>query len=449
MSDQSSVSIADTVEQHLQLIEKLNPKLNAVLTLTAEEARARAAALDKSAANGNHLSALHGLPMIIKDCLAVKGIRSTWGNKAYENRIADHDAELVMRLKNAGAVFLGMSNLSELCFSVTNLNDHFGAARNPWNTDHVTGGSSGGSAASVAAGLCRVAIGTDTGGSVRIPASFCGVTGLRPTVGRIPTTGGLSLSTRFDTAGPIAYDIADVAAVYMVIAGYDPADPNSVERPVENVVAAVKGNIEGMAIGIPKSFYYDNLDTDVAARLQDAIKTFESCGASIVDIDLADAAGATKAAMGIVAAETLEAFADQIAEKPETISRSVLANMKFGERVSGVRFAAARRRLQEWDLTLRKAFDDVDFILTPSVPCTAIPISPDADSHENLQKLTTGAYAIGAAGVPSMSVPCGFDGKGLPVGMQITAPWWHEATLFRAGGAFQVRTDFHTARPKF
>lgn len=432
----------------LDAIERLNPKLNAFLTPTPDLAREMAAIADHAKAAGKTLGPLHGIPIVVKDCLPVAGVRSTFGNRAYEHRIADFDAEIVKRLKASGAVILGMSNLAEFCYGVTSINEYFGACHNPWNLDRVTGGSSGGSAASVAAGICPVAMGTDTGGSVRIPASFCGVAGLRPTVGRVPNTGGLGLSTNFDAAGPLAYDVVDVAAAYMAIAGYDAADPNSVDRPVEDACAATKEGISGLRIGIPKTFFFDDLEEDVAARVEDAIKVMEACGAKIIDIDLNGASGANRAVMTIVAAEALEVHLPQIESAPETIGAGVLQRLKDGEKVGGVRFAAARRRFQQWQLTLRAAYENVDLVLTPTTPCTAPPISPDADTPESLRTITSLTYAIGASGMPSMSVPCGFDRDHMPIGMQLSAPWWQEVSLFRASSAFQSRTEFHKARPE-
>lgn len=444
---QTGSALADLAKTH-DAIARLNPQLNAILTVVEDEARAAASAADQANASGKDLGPLHGLPVIIKDCLPVSGIRSTFGNRAYEHRIADFDAEIVKRLKASGAVIAGMSNLSEFCYGVTTINEHFGPCRNPWNLDRVPGGSSGGSAAAVAAGICRIAIGTDTGGSVRIPASFCGVAGLRPTVGRVSTAGGLELSINFDVPGPLAYDVTDIAAAYKAIAGYDAADPNSVNRPVEDPCATLAAGISGMRIGVPKTYFCDNLDEDVAARVEDAKKVLEACGAKLVDIDLNGAAGATRAVMSIVAAEALEAHLPQIENAPDTIGAGVLQRLKNGEKISGVRFAAARRRFQQWQLTLRTAFENVDLILTPTTPCTAPPISPNADSYESISAITSLTYGIGAAGMPSLSLPCGFDREHMPVGLQLIAPWWQEAALLRAGAAYQNRTEFHKARPE-
>jgi aspartyl-tRNA(Asn)/glutamyl-tRNA(Gln) amidotransferase subunit A len=444
----TSGAASEALAHHLKVIERSNPQLNALLTITADVARDAAAAADNTGGSSTDSSPLHGVPVVVKDCLPVAGVRSTFGNRAYKHRIADFDAEVVKRLKTAGAVIVGMSNLSEFCYGVTTINEYFGPCRNPWNLERIPGGSSGGSAAAVAAGMCRIAFGTDTGGSVRIPAALCGVAGLRPTVGRVPNTGGLGLTTNFDAAGPLAYDVADVAAGYMAIAGYDADDPNSVNRPVEDPLTTLGAGIAGMRIGIPKTFFFDNLAEDVAACVEKATKVFESCGATLVDIDLPGASDANMAVMTIVAAEALEVHLPQIESAPESISAGLLRRLKSGEKVDGVRFAASRRRLQKWQVTLRAAFEDVNLILTPTTPCTAPPISPDADTLESLRLLTSLTYGIGATGMPSLSVPCGFDRDHLPVGLQLASPWWQEASLLRAGAALQSRTEFHKARPK-
>ena len=448
MNTKAVETASDATEFCLDVIDHLNPRLNALLTVTADNARAAAAEADDAALKGERLGVLHGVPIVIKDCIPVAGVRSTFGNRAYEHRIADSDAEVVRRLKATGAVHVGMANLSEFCYGVTTINEYFGPCCNPWNLERIPGGSSGGSAAAVAAGMCRIAFGTDTGGSVRIPAALCGVSGLRPTVGRVPNTGALGLSTNFDAVGPLAYDVADVAAGYLAIAGYDTADPNSVNRMVEDPCVALNGGITSMRIGIPKTFFFDNLAEDVAACVEKAAKVMESCGAVLVGIDLPGAAEANRAVMTIVAAEALEVHLPQIESAPDTISSGVLQRLKDGEKVGGVRFAAARRRFQQWQLTLRAAFDDVDLILTPTTPSTALPISPAADRPESLRTLTSLTYGIGAAGMPSLSVPCGFDHGQMPVGLQLVVPWWHDAVVLRAGAAYQSRTEFHKARPK-
>ncbi len=448
MDNATPINSEQVVSDALKAIDRLNPRLNALLTVTGDIARAAAEGADHAQAEGKKPKPLHGIPLVVKDCLPVSGARSTLGNEAYEHHIAEFDAEVVKRLKAAGALIVGMSNLSEFCYGVTTTNEYFGPCRNPWDLDRVPGGSSGGSAAAVAAGLCRIAVGTDTGGSVRIPASFCGVAGLRPTIGRVPNTGGLALSVNFDVIGPLAYEVQDVAAAYQAISGYDAADPNSVYRPVEEPCARLFDGISGLRIGLPKKYFFENLQTEVAARIEDAVKELEACGAKFVDVNVNGAAGATRAAMTIVAAEALEAHLPQIENAPETIGANVLERLKDGERIDGVRFAASRRRLQQWQLTFRSVFENVDMVLTPTTPCTAPKISPEVDSPESLKTITSLTYGIGAAGTPSMSVPCGFDSEGLPVGMQLIAPWWQECTLLRAGVAYQSRTEFHKERPR-
>jgi len=264
----------------------------------------------------------------------------------------------------------------------------------------------------------------------------------------VSNAGGLELSTNFDVPGPLAYDVADIATAYKAIAGYDAADPNSVDRPVEDPCATLDTGISGMRIGIPKTYFFENLAEDVAARVEDTKKVFEACGAKLVEIDLNGASGATRAVMAIVAAEALEAHLPQIETAPETIGADVLQRLKDGEKISGVRFAAARRRFQQWQLTLRAAFENVDLILTPTTPCTAPSISPDADSTESLRAITSLTYGFGAAGMPSLSVPCGFDRDHMPVGLQLIAPWWQEVLLLRVGAAYQSRTAFHKSRPE-
>jgi aspartyl-tRNA(Asn)/glutamyl-tRNA(Gln) amidotransferase subunit A len=436
-------------EHYLDAIERLNPKINAVLTVTADMALEQARAADKAAAEGEWLGILHGVPMTVKDCLHVAGVRTTFGSGMYRDNIANSDSEVVRRTRRSGPVFLGKTNLAEFCYGATTQNDHYGNCLNPWDLERVSGGSSGGAAAAAAAGMCRIAFGSDTGGSVRNPASFCGVAGIRPTVGRVPNTNALGLSIHADTIGMLAYNVTDVARGFAAIAGYDPADPLSEDVPVDNFLPALRDGIEGIRVGIPKTFYFENCQPDVVARVQAASKVIEACGARLVDIDLKGAEEARVATMPqILAIDMADLYRDGMKNHPDKFGVEVLRRLRAGEGFSGTDYAHALRILVAWKHNLKSAFQDIDLLLFPATPIVA----PKWTNAEDLQKSThlisRNNVAIGYAGLPGLSVPVGFDTNGMPVGMLLVGKWFNEPLVFRAGVAYQSRTDFHNARPK-
>jgi aspartyl-tRNA(Asn)/glutamyl-tRNA(Gln) amidotransferase subunit A len=313
----------------------------------------------------------------------------------------------------------------------------------------VSGGSSGGAGAATASGMCRLAFGSDTGGSVRNPASFCGVAGIRPTVGRVPNSNALALSIHADTIGMLAYSVIDVARGLAAIAGYDPADPLSEDVPVQNFLPTLRDGIEGIKIGIPKTFYFDNCQPGVVARVQEAAKVLEKCGAHLVDIDLKGAEEARVATMPqLLAIDMADLHRDAVKNSPEKIGAEVLRRLRAGEPFSGTDYAHALRVLVQWKHQLKGVFEDIDLLLFPTTPIVA----PKWTNAEDLQKVThlisRNNVAIGYAGVPCLTVPAGFDSDGMPVGMCLTGRWFDEPLVFRAGVAYQSRTDFHKMRPK-
>jgi aspartyl-tRNA(Asn)/glutamyl-tRNA(Gln) amidotransferase subunit A len=436
-------------EHYLEVIERLNPKLNAILTVTADMALNQARTVDKATADGEWLGILHGVPMTVKDCLHVAGVRTTFGSGIYRDNIANSDSEVVRRIRRSGPVFLGKTNLAEFCYGGTTQNDHYGNCINPWDLERVSGGSSGGAAAGVAAGMCHIAFGSDTGGSVRNPSSFCGVAGIRPTVGRVPNTNALALSIHADTIGMLAYNVVDVARGFAAIAGYDPADPLSEDVPVDNFLPTLRDGIEGIRVGIPKTFYFENCQPGVVERVQDAAKVIESCGARLVDIDLKGAEEARVATMPqLLAIDMADLHRDVMKNQPEKLGAEVLRRLRAGEPFSGTDYAHALRILVQWRHHLKGVLQDIDLILFPTTPIVA----PKWTNAEDLQKAThlisRNNVAIGYAGLPCLSVPVGFDSDGMPVGMLLVGRWFEEPLVFRAGVAYQSRTDFHKMRPK-
>ncbi|CAO3433757.1 amidase [Azospirillum doebereinerae] len=440
-------SCAADTERCLGAVRRLNPILNAVLTVTEDGARRQARAVDEAREAGDWPGLLDGVAVTIKDCFELAGETTSYGSVRFaaEGR---RDATVVRRLRDAGAVILGRNTLSEFCLGSTNQNEHHGSCRNPWDTARVPGGSSGGSAAAVAAGLCRLSFGTDTGGSIRIPAALCGVVGLRPSVGRVPNTGVLPCSVDFDTVGPLAYTVADVARGFAAIAGYDPEDPNSVEAPLGNFLPSLSAGIAGVRIGIPRNFYFDDLQPAVAARLSEAAAALERAGARLVDVTIEEAEVAqARTAFSLLVADMAQQHKTKIDGAPEAIGPEVLRRLRLGLPVSGVEYAESRRWLANWKLRFRALFEAVDLILTPTTPIVAARIADAADMIAATRAVSRFTYGFGALGLPAMSVPCGFDAEGMPVGMQIVGRWFDEPLVLRAGAAFQAVTAHHRRRP--
>jgi aspartyl-tRNA(Asn)/glutamyl-tRNA(Gln) amidotransferase subunit A len=449
ISTMASGESVRATEHYLDVIERLNPKLNAILTVMADGALEQAHAADEAAAEGQWLGILHGVPMTVKDCLNVAGVRTTFGSSMFRENIANSDSEVVRRIRRSGPVFLGKTNLPEFCYGATTQNVHYGDCLNPWDLTRISGGSSGGAAVGLAAGMCRIAFGSDTGGSVRCPSALCGVAGVRPTVGRIPNTNALALTIHADTIGMLARNVSDVARGFAAIAGYDPEDPQSEDVPVDNFLPTLPDGIENVRIGIPKTFYFENCEPDVAARVQAAGKVMEACGARLVDIDI-KGAEEVRVATGptILAMDMADVHQEAMKNTPEKYGPEVLRRLRGGETFKGTDYAHALRILVLWKHQFKSIFQDVDIILTPTTPIVA----PKFADSQDLQKATHGIMrnlvGLGYAGLPCLSVPVGFDSQGLPVGMQLTSKWFSEPLLFRAGVAYQSRTDFHKVKPK-
>jgi aspartyl-tRNA(Asn)/glutamyl-tRNA(Gln) amidotransferase subunit A len=445
------MSVGESVratEHYLGVIERLNPKLNAILTVTADLALQQAQAADKAAAEGDWLGILHGVPMTVKDCLQVAGIRTTYGSIMFKDYISNTDSEVVRRIRRSGPVFLGKTNLPEFCYGATTHNVHYGNCVNPWDTARIPGGSSGGAAASLAAGMSRIAFGSDTGGSVRCPSALCGVCGIRPTVGRVPNSNALALTIHADTIGMMARSVADVARGFAAIAGYDPDDVQSEDVAVDNFLPTLRDGIEGATIGIPKTFFYENCEPDIVKRVQEATKVLESCGARLVDIDIHGTEEARIAAgPTILAIDMTDEHRENLEKNPEKYGPEVLRRLRAGEPFKGTDYAKALRIVERWKHQFKAVFRDVDIIATPTTPIVA----PKFADSEDLQKATHGIMrnlvGFSYAGVPCLSIPVGFDRHGMPVGMQLTGKWFNEPLLFRAGVAYQSRTEFHKAKP--
>ncbi len=440
-----AVSPVELTRALLERIERLDPKINSFITVTAESALAEAERAEAATRLGGALGPLHGVPLALKDLFDTAGVRTTGGSKILADRVPERDAAVVTKLREAGAVLLGKLNMHEFAYGVTTDNPHYGTCRNPWDTSRIPGGSSGGSGAAVAAGLCCGALGSDTGGSIRIPASLCGIVGLKPTYGRVSRAGVLPLSWTLDHAGPMVRSVQDAALVMTAIAGHDPRDPASADVPVPDFTSTLEGGARGLRLGLPRRYFFEQVDADVLAALEAAADVLRSEGAQVRDVDIPEIGLAGQAFAPIISAEAAAYHARWLREWPGDYGADVRMRLEQGDLYSATHYVNAlrlRRRVVDGFLG---ALDGVDVLLAPTMPVTA-PLHP-GPKVQTPNPLTRFTFPVNVAGLPALTVPCGFDGDGLPIGAQLIGRPFDEATVLRAGRAYERATDWHTRRP--
>ena len=440
------VTFVEKTQACLDQIETFNPQLNAFISVQQEQALEQARRVDAAEAAGTSLGPLHGMVISVKDNIGTAGIATTAGASFLRDYVPAEDAPVVTRLREAGAILIGKVNLAELAFGSRSYSAVGGQCRNPWNPLHIPGGSSGGSGASVAADMCEGSLGTDTGGSVRLPACFNGVSGLRPTHGRIPIRGVHPLSEHNDTVGPLARSVVDVAKIYAVIAGYDAQDITTQDHSVGDVLAALEKPVAGLRIGIPRQHYFDALEPGVGEAVMAAARLLESAGVVLVSVDVPLANVAHFHMSRAVYADACHVYGERLQNAPETITQSVVDRMVEGFKTTGVQYAEAMQFRNQLRLGFRKVFSEVDVMLTPTAPVGAPLIEDGANLLEATKAVTRNTYAGAFASLPGLSMPCGFTAQGLPIGLQLEAAWWNEAVLFQVGAAYQRMTDFHLAK---
>ena len=448
------LSPVEITDAHLAQIDRLEPSVNAFITVTAEQAKEEAKAAEGEIAAGKRRGPLHGLPIAIKDLFDVAGVRMTAGSRILGDNVAAENSEPVARLNSAGAVLLGKLNLHEFAFGATGVNPHYGAARNPWDTERVTGGSSSGSGAAVAAGECLAALGTDTGGSIRIPASLCGIVGLKPTYGRVSKRGVLPLSWALDHIGPMTRTVEDAAILLGVLAGHDPGDPSTTNEPVPDYAGSLERGVRGLRIGIPRRFFFDSIDPEVEAAVRDAIKLLGEMGIAVSEIDVPYIDEIPGALTAIMLPEALAIHQRWMKERPADYGDDVRYRLELGATYLAVHYVQAQRLRQKAVQVWRdEVFEKVDLIATPTTPITAPLIEHAGGSTYaggalqvtfSLIRLTN---PLNFLGVPAVSVPCGFTSAGMPVGLQLAGRWWDEETILRAAHAYEQATDWHKRRP--
>jgi aspartyl-tRNA(Asn)/glutamyl-tRNA(Gln) amidotransferase subunit A len=434
-------SAVELANEALARIGRLDGELRAFIMVTGEQALEQALRADRELAEGTDRGPLHGIPVALKDLFFTQGVRTTAGSRVYENFVPTANATVVERLLAAGAVPMGKLNMHELAYGITSANPHYGAVRNPWNRAHSPGGSSGGSGAAVASGMVFMAMGTDTGGSIRIPASFCGTVGLKPTYGRVSRFGVLPLGYSLDHVGPMARTVRDAALTLNAIAGHDPRDSTSSRRPVTDYVPEKDCSIRGVRIGVPDSFFYDRLDPEVEAAVRAAITRAVSLGAEIRAVRLPDI-DALNAIARVVLLSEASAVAETYPEDRGLYGADVRALLDQGRLVPAIDYINAQRLRRQIRRDFNRVWKEVDCLVTPSTPAPAPQVGDTTirlgGREEDVRLAATRlARGVSALGLPALSMPCGLSGAALPVGMQIIGPAFEEALLLRVGATLE------------
>ncbi len=426
----------------LERIEALNPSLNAFITVMGDSSAAEARAAVEEIGRGKWRGPLHGIPVALKDLIDTAGVRTTSASALHANRVPTEDAEVVRRLRQAGAVIVGKTNLHEFAYGGSSLISQFGDVHNPWDIGKITGGSSGGSAAAIPSGMACAAIGTDTAGSIREPAALCGCVGLKPTYGRVSSRGVIPLSTSLDHVGPMTASVQDAAIVLQAIAGYDPDDICSAEAPVIDYVSAMKQDAKALRVGIPREYFYEDLDPEVNSAIEHALMGIRTLVAEVKEIELD-----VPTDRMLQAAESYAYHAENVTKSAELYQAETLRRIRTGENVTAPEYIQKRRQLEEARRKIRQAFAEVDLLVTPTTPMPAPSISElraNADALRPAElKLLRNTRPFNVWGVPAISIPCGFTQTGLPIGLQIAGPHWREDLVLRLAHAYEQATAWH------
>jgi aspartyl-tRNA(Asn)/glutamyl-tRNA(Gln) amidotransferase subunit A len=415
---------------------------NSFITVTPERALERASLAEREILAGRYRGPLHGVPVALKDIIYTRGIRTTMGSALYSGHVPGHSATVARKLEEAGSVLIGKTNTHEFAYGPTGDRSHFGPTRNPQDTLRITGGSSGGSGAAVAANLCYGALGSDTGGSIRIPAALCGTVGMKPTFGRVSKSGVFPLSWSLDHVGPITRTVEDNALMLSVLAGHDPEDHYSVDRPAEDFARDLRRGLRGAGIGLPTSFYFNHVDEEIGTRVREAVEVFRSLGARVREVGVPNLWDTLHAHRLILGAEAYAVHQERLENEPETFGEEVSERLMEGERPKAYRYANARRRGVLATDEVDRALHGVDVLLTPTLPITATGIGQRevsiGDYQESVRSaLTRFTGPTDLTGHPSLSIPCGSTASGLPVGLQLIGRHFDEASLYRIGHAYE------------
>ena len=444
MVRRKALSPVELTQACLARIERLNPVLNAFITVTADQALQQARNTEAEIRKGRWRGPLHGVPIALKDLFDTAGVRTTAASGVFKDRVPSEDAEVVRRLRAAGAVLLGKLNMHEFAAGSTSVATYFGAVHNPWNLDSIAGGSSGGSAAAVAAGLCYGALGSDTGGSIRQPAAYCAIAGLKPTYGRVSTRGVSPLSWSLDHVGPMCRSVGDVALLLQPISGYDPEDSNSVDAFVPDYGQALRAKVSALRLGIPRKIFFEQLDPEIEAAVNQAIGVLRQLSAGVRDVQLP-----AYEPLPLLLTEAYAYHAAYLAKTPELYQLSTRQRLEAGAKVTAQAYIQGRRDLDRLRREVRGVFTEADVLITPSTPIPPATIAESARVEPPpgfiLSLRNTSPFDV--YGLPTISVPCGFTRSGLPIGLQISGPHLGEPVVLALADAYEQATKWHQRRP--
>ena len=447
------ISAVEATRAYLDAIRTHNDRVNAFVTISEDDALAAAEQAQDEIQKGNYRGPLHGVPIGHKDLYWTKGVRTTAGSRLREDFIPDRDATVVAQYRAAGAVMLGKLNTHEFAYGPTGENSMFGPSRNPWNPDRISGGSSGGSGAAVKLGMCAAATGSDTGGSIRIPAACCGTVGLKPTYGRASRYGIFPLCWSMDHPGPLTRTVRDAALMLQPIAGHDPNDPATVEREVPDYVAGLRQDLKGMRVGIPSEYFYDRADPETEAAVRAAVQTMAGLGADVREVEIAHIQQSAAAALTIYLAEACAYHDDTQVSHADLYTDQVRTFIELGNYVLAKDYLHAQRYRRLLGSVLADVLSQCDVLVTPTLPVTATPIGQETINIRGVEQTVFAAMLrntepFNLAGLPALAVPCGFSNDGLPISLQIVGRPFAEATVLGVGHAYQEATDWHTLQPQ-
>jgi aspartyl-tRNA(Asn)/glutamyl-tRNA(Gln) amidotransferase subunit A len=437
------VSPVEVTRALLARIEKLDPGLHAFVTLTPERALADARAAEVAIGKGDTRPLL-GIPVGHKDIYLTRGIRTTGGSALFADWVPADESTVVTRWAEAGTVMLGKLITHEFAFGLQWPGHRFPAARNPWNPEHIPGGSSSGSGAALAAGFLHGATGSDTGGSIRGPAAFCGVTGIKPTYGRVSRAGVMTLSWTLDHTGPLARTVEDCASLLQAMAGHDAADPASSTRPVDDYVGGLQGTVRGLRIGVPRNYFFEDADADVVRAFEEALGVLRSLGAEVRDLTI-PSFDLSRSFFLILASEAFAYHEQDLRTRPELYGEVLRERIMTGALVTGAEYVQAQRVRMQVCADVAEVMKTVDVLATPTTPKPATPFKVAYDPDLAFPRSNMPPFNL--TGQPTLALPCGFSASGLPVSLQLAGRAFEETTVLRLGHAYQQATDWHTRRP--
>ncbi|GBD10869.1 Glutamyl-tRNA(Gln) amidotransferase subunit A [bacterium HR23] len=446
------VSPVEVTQAHLERIRRLNPRLNAFITVTEETALQQARQAESAIARGEYKGLLHGLPVALKDLYWTKGIRTTAGSRILADFVPQEDCTVARRLQEAGAVLVGKTHTTEFAMGGHGKNVHFGPARNPWNPEHMPGGSSSGSAVGVVAGLAYMGMGSDTGGSIRIPSALCGAVGIKPTFGRVSKHGVVVLSWSLDHTGPLARTVEDCAVALQAIAGYDPKDPATARVRVPNYLRALDGQVQGIRVGVPKEVFFEEADEEVASAVRRAIEVLAELGCQVEEVSIPSLRDAVHGASIISWTEAAAVHARWFPARINDYGPACRERLPQGMLTSAVHYLKAQQArrllLREMQEVLRR----VDVLVGPTCPYPAPRLEQERVVLKGREARIVDTVGMltrpcNLTGQPAVSVPCGFSRNGLPIGLQVMGRWWEEALVLKVAHAYQQATDWHKRHP--